>query len=582
MPNISEEYINALKSKIDITDLISSYVQLKRSGSTFRGLCPFHNEKTPSFFVYPDTQSFYCFGCGTGGDMITFIRDIEHLDYTDALKMLADKAGMDPPDLTHTDDSMSVKRRLILEMNRAAARFYSSMLMTKKGAEGLAYLRSRKLSDDTIRHFGLGAAPDDWHALTEHLLSLGYSYPQMVDAGLARMSEKDGRKYYYDYFRNRVMTPIIDIRGNVVAFGARVLDDSKPKYLNTSDTLVYKKSETIFGLNFAKSSGKDELILVEGYMDVITLHQSGFTNAVACCGTALTAQQTNIMSRYAHTVMLCYDNDEAGHKATDAAIQRFSQSAADIRIIMMEGAKDSDELIKTAGPERFRTLMGTSVNATEYELLKLKKRFNISADDGKNSYLEAASSVIAGIDSPIERDIYAARLANDFSVDKSAIMSRADFIRKKRKRSDSRKIDFSQLEDGFSSDPQTVRITHARDILLATFIAHPDLAKKFSTDISPGLFNDEFCDRLMSAVLSCYEAGRDFDITSMSGDFSPEQMSRTARLLPGSGAVLISGTAEECRDCINVLKEESRKSQQKDLASLSDEEFNQLFNKKKE
>ena len=327
---LNESFLQELKYKTDISDIISSYVSLKKRGSTFVGLCPFHNEKTPSFTVYPETQSFYCFGCGAGGDAVTFIKKIENLDYIDAVKMLAQRAGLQMP-TDGFDDSISKRRRRIYEANRVAAKYFYSVLMSEEGTKALEYYRNRKLTLSTIKKFGLGYAPDKWDGLLKHLRSLGFSLSEIYEAGLARKGQKNN---YYDYFRNRVMTPIIDVRGNIVGFGGRVLDDSKPKYMNTNDTLAYKKTNEVFGLNFAKDSGKSEMILCEGYMDVIAMNQAGFTNCVAGCGTALTNEQVHLISRYASDVILAYDNDEAGRKAVDKAIGLFENT--DINILCLK------------------------------------------------------------------------------------------------------------------------------------------------------------------------------------------------------------------------------------------------------
>ena len=309
---LNESFLQELKFKTDIEDIISGYVSLKRRGSTSVGLCPFHNEKTPSFTVYNDTQSFYCFGCGAGGDAVTFIKKIENLDYIDAVKLLAQRAGLQMPEDNSFDESLSKKRRRILEINRESAKFYYSYLISPAGKAGLDYYLNRGLTANTIKRFGLGYAPDEWDSLLKHLKSKGYKVGEMVDAGVVKVGRNNN---YYDTFKNRVMTPIIDVRGNVIAFGGRVLDNSKPKYINTSDTLVYKKTNELFALNLAKDNCSDTLILCEGYMDVIAMHQAGFTNAVAGCGTALTNEQVRLISRYTKEVILAYDADEAGQKA---------------------------------------------------------------------------------------------------------------------------------------------------------------------------------------------------------------------------------------------------------------------------
>ncbi len=351
---LSEAFLQELKFKTDIEDIISTYVTLRKNGSTSKGLCPFHNEKTPSFTVYSDTQSFYCFGCGAGGDAVTFLKKIENLDYIDAVKLLAQRAGLQMPDDNSYDDSLSKKRRRVLEINRETAKFYYSYLISPQGKIGLDYFLNRGLSMNTIKRFGLGFAPNEWDSLLKHLKSKGYRPSEMVEAGVVKIGRNNN---YYDTFKNRVMTPIIDVRGNVIAFGGRVLDDSKPKYINTSDTLVYKKTNELFALNLAKDSGKDNLILCEGYMDVIAMHQAGFTNAVAGCGTALTNEQVRLISRYAREVILAYDADEAGQKALNKAVSLFKQTDVKVKIPALAGGKDPDEIIKKYGRDKFKGML---------------------------------------------------------------------------------------------------------------------------------------------------------------------------------------------------------------------------------
>ena len=408
MAQLSESFLDELKSKTDIDDVISSYVSLKRRGSTSKGLCPFHNEKTPSFTVYHDTQSFYCFGCGAGGDAVTFIKRIENLDYLDAVKLLAQRAGMQMPQEGY-DDSLSKKRRKIFEINRETAKFYYSYLVSPQGKTGLDYFLNRGLTMKTIKKFGLGFAPDGWDNLIKHLKSKGFSVADMVDAGVVKVSSK-GR--YYDFFRNRVMTPVIDVRGNVVAFGGRVLDDSKPKYVNTSDTLVYKKTNELFALNLAKDSDQNGLILCEGYMDVIAMHQAGFTNAVAGCGTALTNEQVRLISRYSNEVILAYDADEAGQKALKKAVELFKQTDIKIRIPSLVGGKDPDEIIKTYGRDKFKGMLEGASNEIEFSLLELRKKVNLNATQGIIDFLNEAVKILAKV-SPIEQDLYISRLSNE-------------------------------------------------------------------------------------------------------------------------------------------------------------------------
>ena len=425
---LSEAFLQELKFKTDIEDIISTYVTLRKNGSTSKGLCPFHNEKTPSFTVYSDTQSFYCFGCGAGGDAVTFLKKIENLDYIDAVKLLAQRAGLQMPDDNSYDDSLSKKRRRVLEINRETAKFYYSYLISPQGKIGLDYFLNRGLSMNTIKRFGLGFAPNEWDSLLKHLKSKGYRPSEMVEAGVVKIGRNNN---YYDTFKNRVMTPIIDVRGNVIAFGGRVLDDSKPKYINTSDTLVYKKTNELFALNLAKDSGKDNLILCEGYMDVIAMHQAGFTNAVAGCGTALTNEQVRLISRYAREVILAYDADEAGQKALNKAVSLFKQTDVKVKIPALAGGKDPDEIIKKYGRDKFKGMLDGASNDTEFALLEIRKKYNVTTSQGKIDFLNEALQVLAGV-SPIEQDIYISRLADELSVDKSSIKIQLDSYAKKR------------------------------------------------------------------------------------------------------------------------------------------------------
>ena len=358
---ISDEFLFELRQRCNIEDIVSGYVQLKRRGKNLVGLCPFHNEKTPSFTLYPENGSFYCFGCGAGGEVVSFIRRAENLDFTEAVRFLCDRVGMTMP-ADGFDDSLAQKRKRIYEMNREAAKFFHECLLGEKGRAALQYYLNRGYTKKTITRFGLGYAPNEWRALLTHLREKGYSYEDAYEANLAQKSEKNGKVSFYDNFRNRVIVPIIDARGNVVAFGGRVLDDSKPKYINTSDTPVYKKSLGVFGLNFAKNSKERSLILVEGYMDAIALHQAGFTNSIACLGTALTGEMAHLLSRYADEILLAYDNDEAGRKATERAIGVFSSIGMKIRVIRLSGGKDPDEILKKFGAEKMRSLIEGAEN----------------------------------------------------------------------------------------------------------------------------------------------------------------------------------------------------------------------------
>lgn len=582
---LGEEFLSELRMRTDIENLISSYVVLKRRGKTLVGLCPFHNEKTPSFTVYPESQSFYCFGCGSGGDAVTFLRKIENLDYIDAVKALADKAGMTMPDEGGYDKTISDKRRRILEANRAAARYFHSCLMAPEGREALEYLLRRGLTKKTIASFGLGFAPNSWHSLIDHMRSLGFTRQELVSANLANESIKNDRKNVYDNFRNRLMFPVIDIRGNVVAFGGRVLDDSKPKYINTSDTLVYKKGQGIFALNLAKNGNSDrKLILAEGYMDVIALHQAGFTNAVACLGTALTKEQAGIIARYADEVILSYDNDGAGQAAANRAIQIFSKTGIKIRVLALSGGKDPDEIIKNHGPERFRALLQGAANDTEYKILKARNKYDVSTDDGKVSFLNEATDVLSFISNSIEREVYASRLSGELNISKDAILREAERKYKANRRK-SEKAQFRQIQRDSqpSNDPVNPDRTKsplgakAEDVLLATIMKNPDFLEKID-DIQPEEFITSFNARVFAFLRDRIKQNLPLDLSYFSGSFTPEEMGRIALLQTMSFTV--SNTVAECSDCIKTIRREKANMIKVDPAQASDEEFLKLFQNK--
>lgn len=582
---LSDEFLSRIRDNTDIEQLISGYVNLKRSGRILRGLCPFHSEKTPSFTVYPDTQSYYCFGCGKGGDAINFVCEAENLNYIDAVKLLAERANISMPEYDSYDDSLSKQRRLIYEINRKAAKFYYDCLLSEQGKTALKYYEGRGFSPATVKHFGLGYAPDGWRYLFDYLTKEGYYPNEIVSADLAKKSVKNDKVTYYDTFRNKVMTPIIDIRGNVVAFGGRVLDNSKPKYINTADTLVYKKSNTIFALNFAKSSKREGLILVEGYMDVISLHSAGFDNAIACCGTALTDEQVKIIERYCSKVFICYDNDEAGKKATQRALQKFSNTPLEVKSISISGGKDPDEIIKKYGPSRFSTLLEGAANSTEYRLAELQSKYDVNTDDGRMNYIRNATDILATLADPVERDIYISRIADSYSVDRDAIKQNVDRIIRRKERRGDKSLDFNELlkeNFGAAADktvvrPDDYRAAKARNILLSTLIRNPDFVSQLEGELSEDDFGDDFSKRLYREIKHRTDDNLSLDIMLLSKDFNQSETSRIARLM--SDTELLSNTVEECRDCIQVLKTENLKKSEPDAGNLSDEDFLKAFKK---
>lgn len=582
---LPDTFLQELKMKTDIEDVVSTYVTLKKRGNTYVGICPFHNEKTPSFTVYPETQSFYCFGCGAGGDAVGFIRKIENLDYMDAVKSLAQRAGMQLPEDGY-DDSIGKKRRRLYEINRAAARFFHSYMMSEQGQAGLQYYLGRGLTRKTITRFGLGYAPDAWDLLLKHLKEEHFSIAEMLEAGLIRKTQRGS---YIDTFRKRVMTPIIDIRGNVIAFGGRVLDDTKPKYINTSDTLIYKKTNELFGMNLAKDSGTETLILCEGYMDVIAMHQAGFTNAVAGCGTALTNEQVRLISRYAKEVVLAYDNDEAGRKALDKAINLFKQTEVKIRVPSLSGGKDPDEIIKNVGRDRFAAMLDGSSNEIEYALIKLREQFNLRSTQGKLEFMNEAIKVLSTA-SPIERDLYASRLAEELDIDKGSVKAQLeDYVKRRRRYDRRRNMQNIVSEDMRNNSRESYEMGASTKKLKAEYRLIGLLLKypaKF--DVRMGFdaakLSEGFVRTVLTQTLRLIDDGASTDLINFSQFLSESELAKLSGILAKFNASL--NPTEEMRDCIHVINEEYDRNANADkLTNLQDnavfsEKFNQLKNKK--
>lgn len=581
-----DSFLQELKLRSDITEIASSYVNLKRHGRNMVGLCPFHGEKTPSFNIYTENGSFYCFGCGAGGDVITFIMKIENLDYVEAVKFLAQRAGMEMPENTY-DDSLSKLRMRIYEANREAARFFHATLLSQRGQSGLNYLRGRALSDRTIRHFGLGFADDDWNSLCNHLKNKGFSEYEIYSANLA-FKRKNGNGIY-DRFVNRVMFPIIDLRGNVIAFGGRIMTDEKPKYLNTSDTPVFKKSENLFSLNNAKSSGTRTLILCEGYMDVIALNQAGFTNAVATLGTALTNEQAVLMKRYADEVIICYDADGAGQKATARAIDILRNAGLPIKILTVPSGKDPDEFIRSKGengPAAFKLLIDKCGNDIEYRLMKLKENYNLNTTDGKVAFLNEAVKIVATIESPIERDVFASKLCTELEIDKNAFLEQISKV-KRRDRRENIKKETRQIQAELNGQSDKINREHykkprsssAEEALLVYLINNPDYANSISERVTPDKFSNSLIKRYYEYVLSKIKSGYE-PLTSVSSDFNSDEVSYLYKLI--STTIPAASTREAVEEYINVINEESNKLTSDKLADMSADDINDYIMKMKQ
>lgn len=556
---IPEDIINEIKYRNDIETAISSYVNLKRRGKNLVGLCPFHSEKTPSFTVYPENGSFYCFGCGVGGDVFTFTGLIENLDYIEAVKLLAERSGVTLPQDGY-DDSMQRLKNKIYDINRDTARFFHSFLMSPEGKWALDYLLGRGLTLKTIKHFGLGAAPDSWDTLIKHLKEKGYSQEDMLAAGVVG---KSSRGTLYDRFRKRVMFPIINIRGNIIAFSGRAMpgeDKQGGKYVNTSDTPVYKKSSNLFGMNFAKNVCSERVILVEGNMDVISLHQAGFTNAVAPLGTAFTTEQANLLARYTKEIVLTLDADAAGQKAIKRASQLLENTGLRTRVVVIPDGKDPDEFIKKNGPDRFRALLEGAVSDIEYKLLTAAQDINLESEDGRLRYLTVAAEIVAGSDDIMTRDIYIGRLSEKYGVSRTALNAKVEEIRKKNIRISKKKEISDIIRPKFTKDdinPERRRSpkgTAAEETLIAVLLKNPDFYKYAKEQLPPEKLITSLNRRIYEIILSSLDSGRSLDISVFAEKLLPAEIGYLVSLQNSEKA----GKNPEIvlKDCIRVILEE--------------------------
>jgi DNA primase len=517
----SEELINEIFAENDIVDYVSQYVKLKKSGRDYSGLCPFHSEKTPSFHVSQDKQLFHCFGCGASGNLVQFVMRSENLDFVEALKLLADRAGIILPE----DDSMVMnnevyeKKKRFYHMNAVSARFYYSILThPNKGKAALSYLLDRKILPKTITHYGLGYAPQEFDRLLNHLQQQGFSIQDIIEAGLA--VNKNGR--VYDKFRGRVMFPIIDLRGNVIGFGGRIIeapaadaDFKPPKYLNSSETLVFNKGNNLFSLNFAKKSKSDQMLLVEGYMDVISVYQAGIDNVVATLGTALTENQAKLILKYCQEVLICYDSDEAGQAAKLRAIDIINAAGGKSRVMVLKGAKDPDEYIKKNGVELFEKAMRESMPSTEFKLSLVKRQYDISDTDEKVKFVNDAAEALVGIQDAVEVDAYVKKLSEETEISKEAIYSA--YKKRTAKKSYSKiltKPEYEQKKVKASSEqlpipPRSDALVLAEKRLLNLISQKKTLYLEAKEKMPESAYSTDIHRQLAHLLYTCWERGRE-------------------------------------------------------------------------
>ena len=556
----------------DIESLIGSYVSLKRAGSNLKGLCPFHSEKSPSFTVYPQDNSFYCFGCGAGGDAITFVRKRENLDYPDAVEFLANRAGITivRDERGGYQSTPKFDRARMFKMNTDAAKYFHQRLFdnTPESKNALAYFtEGRKLSIATIKHFGLGYAPNSFDKFSKHMRALGYTYDELVAGFLCGKNEERGT--YFDAFRNRVMFPIIDVSGNVIAFGGRVLDDSKPKYKNSSDTPVFKKSRNLFALNFARLSGSESMILCEGYMDVIAMHAAGFTNAIATLGTAITAEQARMLSRYTKKVIISYDADEAGQKAAMRAVKLLSDVGLDVTILKVPGAKDPDEYINTFGKDKFREVLNESKTKFEYHMESILSKYDINLSQDKVKALYELEKVVSEIYSAAERDIHIQTISKTFGVDTKSIKSDVERIiaksvkEYKQKESQRMQQDSIGYSDKINTDfIKAPAVAKNEEAVLGLLLVYPEHQKSVfeKNRLSEDDFYTEFNKKVFTYIRSSY--GTDDYMTDINDAFTSDEVGRITKMK--ISRMQLSDNGEQVlEDCIQNLKSsvEKKKTQ---------------------
>lgn len=558
---IPSSFIDDLVARSDIVDVVSDYVKLTPKGGSYWGLCPFHGEKTPSFHVRADQQNYHCFGCGKGGGVISFVMEVENLPYLDALRLLAKRAGVEFPE-QNMDQRSRRKRARLLELNKEAARFFHSQLHGPAGRQGLEYLQRRGLSRGIMTRFGLGFAPDNWDSLIRAMAQKGYEKGDLLEAGLAVSSQK-GR--IYDRFRGRVMFPIIDLRGDVIGFGGRVMGDGAPKYLNSPDSPVFNKSRNLFALNLAKNTKLGRIVLTEGYMDTIALYQAGFDCAVASLGTSLTADHAKLLSRFTKEVVICYDADSAGIQAANRAIPLLEKTGLKVRVVRVHGAKDPDEFLKKFGPDAFAKLLDQSENYVNYNLRQLQEKYDLSDPIQRAEFARAGAEVISQLESPVEREVHAGQLAQTTGVGKDALLQEIQRCRRKRFYQAKRKQERRDLTPVNQIQPKSrqmrydnPRSARAEEGILRLLMLDSSLARQIS-DLTPADFTAPVLGKIYGVLRDRMDQGRSLQLGALEGELSGEEISLLTEIM-GRPASLENGAAAMA-DYRSVMETERMKQQ---------------------
>ena len=561
----SQQFLDELIARGDIVDIVGGYVQLtKKSGSNMFGLCPFHSEKTPSFSVSPSKQIYHCFGCGKGGSVINFIMEIENLSFPDAVEYLAKRVNMPIPEDDTPAETRSRRERM-LALNRDAAMFFHKTLQSPQGQTAVEYINSRRISKKMVVSFGLGAAPDAWSALSDAMIKKGYSPSELLDAGLVKRSKNGG---FYDTFRNRLMFPVIDVRGSVIGFSGRILGDGEPKYLNSPDTLVFSKQRNLFALNLAKKSKRNMLILVEGNVDVVSLHQAGFDCAVASLGTSLTADQARLMSRYKENVVIAYDSDGAGVKAAQRAIGILDKVGLNVKVLRIPDAKDPDEFIKNKGADAFARLLEQSENHIEYRLLTVKSKYDLTDDTGRLDYLREATELLSELSSAVEREVYGARVAEAAGVTAEAVKNevrkayarKTAVQRKRQERENMRPIIQSQPKDRslkYENAPSAL----AEEGVIRLLMLDGEMMR-MAQDLEVSDFTSPFLGRVFEMIRSSENRGEHLSLPLLTSQLEPAEAALITQICQKPEETAAADIA--MGDYIEKIKTEKLKSSAKD------------------
>ena len=551
-------FLDELNARNPIEDVVGQYVQLTRRGSNLFGLCPFHSEKTPSFSVAPDKGIYYCFGCHKGGGPVNFIMEIEGLDYPDAVRFLAKRAGLEVPEDAEYRSAYKKQERL-RNLCKEAARFYRQELFAPGGQAARDYLVRRGVSSQTVSRFGLGYSPDAWSALLDTMTKKGYTNEELLDAGLALKSQKGS---CYDRFRNRLMFPIIDVRGNVIGFGGRVMDDSKPKYLNSPETSIFNKRKNLFALNVAKKTKAGMLILTEGYMDAIALHQYGFDCAVASLGTALTEEHAQLLAKYTKQVVLTYDGDEAGQNATRRAIPMLERAGLQVKILRMQGAKDPDEFLKAYGANKFQALLQKSENQAEYRLISLQNKYDLSDDAQKVSFLKEASELISTFTTSVEREVYATRAAQAAGITPESMLQEVSRAYRRRTAQAKKRRERADLDVAGQQQPKekglrydNIKSAVAEEQVLAQVLKEPALLP--TVKLLPEQSSSPLLGKAFGLLLQCQRDGRPLSLGTLEGDFTPEEMNHLSAVVRRRDELV---SEQALADCANVVRDAYEKS----------------------